>query len=607
MSHSKKSIAILAACFLIISTLLSSVMGLTAFAAETSGNCGENLKWSFSAGTLTITGEGKMQNYNEKVLAPWYELGDKITSVRLPQKLETIGSLAFYNCTNLKAISIPEGTVKIADKAFYNCTGLLMVTLPESLTEIGRSAFYGCEKLCSINLPSKLEVISDKAFFLCRSIASITVPSTVKTLGKQAFAYCESLLRVEIKAPLKAIPEWCFYGCESLAEIKLPDTVTEIDDYAFKRCDNLYTVYHSGDKKVVHSIRNQISQDVPSFQKGGYVSPGDLEDTTQDTTVEDGNGKVHQTSTSVTNKEGVTVITKVEGEKNTGNGDSNYEIHIMLTVDGEIGWTDAILTVRQKLTEINASYAVDSRLAGIKITLYLVRTTTVNQHFLKELAGRKILLEVVTENASSWTIDCSTLKFESVNEDVGASHTISDPPQEIKDKLGTGECYQVVFDSTAKTNTNVVISLPDTPTNSYAYLYQIVLGTPHKLQGTVVDSNSNANFYLSSISKDTKYVVGINVPNETKNDVIIPDSANDVYGAIARLEKIEYVSGTQRTLAGFTLGQIILIVIGMLVFIATVIGVVMFMLYKQNPKRFVMAENAKSKSIKSIFKPKKNK
>lgn len=605
MSRSKKSVALLATCFVIISVFLSSVMGLNAFAAKTSGSCGEDLKWSFSAGTLTITGEGKMQNYNEKVLAPWYELADKIISVKLPKKLESIGMLAFYNCTNLKAISIPEGTVKIADKAFYNCTALLMASLPESLTEIGRSAFYNCEKLCSVSLPSKLEVISDKAFFLCRSIPSITVPTTLKTLGKQAFAYCESLLRVEIKAPLKAIPEWCFYGCKSLAEIKLPDTVTEIDDYAFKRCDNLYTVYHSGDKKVVNSIRNQISQDVPSFNKGGYVSPGDLEDTTQDTTLEDSNDKVNQTTTSVTNKEGATVVTQVESEKNKVSGDSHYEVHIIITVNGDAGWTNAILTVRQKLTEINASYAADSKLDGIRITLYLVNTNSVNEHFLKELAGRKILLEVITENSSSWLIDCSTLKFEDVNKDVDASYTVSEPSSKIEDELGTDDCYQIVFDSTTKTDTNVVISLPNTPPNSYAYLYQITLGKPHKLQTTVVDSNSNAHFYLSSISKGTKYVVGVNVPGESKNDAIIPDSASDVYGAIARLEKIEYVSGTQRTLAGFTLGQIILIVMGVLVFIAIVIGIVMFMLYKQNPQRFAVAGNAKPKSIKSIFKPKK--
>ncbi len=606
MSRTKKSFAATVVCFVIISTVLSSIMGLTAFAAKTGGSCGEDLKWSFSAGTLTVTGKGEMENYNEKVLAPWYDLRDQIVSVRLPKKLESIGSLAFYDCVNLKAVEIPEGVTKIADKAFYNCTGLLMAHLPDSLKQIGKSAFYNCEKLCSVNLPSKLEVISDKAFFLCKSIVSITIPETVETLGKQAFAYCESLLRVEIKAPLKAIPEWCFYGCKSLAEIKLPATVTEIDDYAFKKCDNLYTVYHSGDKNTVKSIRNQIAEDVPSLSHGGYVSAGDLEETTQSTTVDDGDGKVNQTTTTVTNKDGATVVTQVESQKQP-NSDSSHSVHITITVDGENGWTDAILTLRQRLNEINESYALDSKLDGIKVTLYLVNTSTVNEHFLKELAGRKILLEVIDANSSTWTIDCSTLKYEDVKKDVGVSYTVSEPSSKIEDELGTDDCYQVVFDQTTKTNTNVVISLPNTAPNSYAYLYQIVFGKPKKLQATVVDSDGNAHFYLSSISKGTKYVVGINVPNESKNDAIIPDSASDVYGAIARLEKIEYVSGTQRTLAGFTLGQIILIALGALVFIGIVVGIIMFMLFKQNPQRFASAGNTKAKSnaIKSIFKSKK--
>ena len=137
------------------------------------------------------------------------------------------------------------------------------------------------------------------------------------------------------------------------------------------------------------------------------------------------------------------------------------------------------------------------------------------------------------------------------------------------------------------------------------------MGKPKKLQATVVDSDGNAHFYLSSISKGTKYVVGINVPGEPINDVIIPDAASDVYGAIARLEKIEYVSGTQGTLAGFTLGQIILIALGALVFIGIVVGVIMFMLFKQNPQKFALAGKSspdaqeKSKTSKSIFKSKK--
>ena len=597
MCRSRKSLTIIVACLIILSMLMSSVMGLTVFAAENEGSCGEDLKWSFSAGTLTITGKGKMANYNETVLAPWYHLRDQIVSVRLPKSLESVGSLAFYDCVNLKAISIPEGTAKIGDKAFYNCKGLLMVNLPNRLKEIGRSAFYNCEKLCSVSIPDTVEIISDKAFFLCRNIVSIVIPEQVATLGKQAFAYCENLLRVEIKAPIQTVPEWCFYGCTSLAEIKLPETVTDIEDYAFKRCDNLYTVYHSGNKNVAKTIRNQIAEDVPNFETSGYVSSGEMEETTQSSVVDDSDGKVNQTNTNVTSKDGIILVTQVQSQKEQNK--NHYEVYFTLTVDGEIGWEEAILSVRKKLSEINESYAIDSRLNGIKITVYLKNTYTVNEDFLKELAGRKILLEVIDANSSVWTIDCRTLNYDDIKKDVGVSYTISEAPSKIEDKLGTEDCFQLVFNETSKIDTNIVVSLPQTTAKANAFLYQIVLGKPQRLQASVVDSNANAHFYLSSVKNGAKYVIGINVPNENTSDIIIPDSASDVFGAIARLEKIEYASGTVRTLAGFTFSQILFMVIGLLVFISIVIGIIMYMLYKKKPQQYaVVAKSVSGAQIK---------
>ena len=149
----------------------SMLSGFKVYAATESGECGENLKWSFSAGTLTISGKGNMTNYTERNLAPWNHLSEEIIAVSLPKSITSIGSLAFYNCTSLKAVSIPDSVEYIYDKAFYNCTSLRLADLSESLKIIGRSAFYNCESLISISLPNSLEKISDKAFLLCRSIA----------------------------------------------------------------------------------------------------------------------------------------------------------------------------------------------------------------------------------------------------------------------------------------------------------------------------------------------------------------------------------------------------------------------------------------------------
>ena len=582
-------------CFIIILVLFSTLTNFTVTAAETSGNCGQNLKWSFSAGTLTISGKGEMQNYNERDLAPWSHLSNQIVSVRLPKSITTIGSFAFYECTALRAISIPDNVQNISGKAFYNCTALRLVNLSDNLKFIGRSAFYNCEKLEAVSLPSSLETISDKSFYLCRSITSLVIPKNVKSIGKQAFSYCESLLRVEIDAQITQIPEWCFYGCENLAQIELPGAVTQIGSYAFKRCDELYTVYHSGEKEIVNSIRNQIADDVPSFKNSGYVSSGEIEETTYayESDVDENGNLISQTNTSVYTQNGIILVVEVKSSKDT-QGNAHYLVYMTLVVDDEDDWKFATVAVRSALSEINDNYSLNQQLDGIKLNLYLKNTSSVNQHFLKELAGRKMTVEVLDGNGSIWVIDCSGLKSDEIKKDSNSSYTVKESNDKTNKELGTNQCYEVNFEESSDIKTNLVITLPDSAANSNAFLYQIEsFGKYKKLQASRVDSDANARFYVSSINKDTQYIVAINVPNESVDDVIIPDEASDAFGAIFRLEKINYVETGERRFLGFTILEMLVILFLLLLFVAIITGVVMYLKYKKKSQQVYFNKSKK--------------
>ena len=89
---------------------------------------------------------------------------------------------------------------------------------------------------------------------------------------------------------------------------------------------------------------------------------------------------------------------------------------------------------------------------------------------------------------------------------------------------------------------------------------------------------------MASVDKDTTYVIGVNVPGEKTHDVIVsPDRATQ--NAIQRLEQIQYVETGARTLHGVTLTQMLLIVIGILVVVAVVVGVIMTMYHKAKMQR----------------------
>ncbi|MBR6966930.1 MAG: leucine-rich repeat domain-containing protein, partial [Ruminococcus sp.] len=120
-----------------------------------SGSCGANVKWSFSGGTLTITGTGNMSNYETNQYVPWLKYKDQINNVVISQGVTNIGSSAFAGCGSLRSITIPSGVTTIGLGAFQKATSLSSVDLPDTLVKIGRNAFNQCSSLSSVTVRNK--------------------------------------------------------------------------------------------------------------------------------------------------------------------------------------------------------------------------------------------------------------------------------------------------------------------------------------------------------------------------------------------------------------------------------------------------------------------
>jgi len=73
-----------------------------------------------------------------------------ITSALIPENIETIGELAFYDCCNLPSITIPNSVKEIGTQAFLSCTGLTTVNIGTNVTSMGYEAFYECTNLTSV-------------------------------------------------------------------------------------------------------------------------------------------------------------------------------------------------------------------------------------------------------------------------------------------------------------------------------------------------------------------------------------------------------------------------------------------------------------------------
>ena len=62
------------------------------------------------------------------------------------------------------------------------------INIPNSVESIGNGAFSWHKSLTSINIPDSVESIERGAFDSCTSLKSINIPDSVKSIGEDAFS-----------------------------------------------------------------------------------------------------------------------------------------------------------------------------------------------------------------------------------------------------------------------------------------------------------------------------------------------------------------------------------------------------------------------------------
>ena len=205
-----------------------------------SGSCGENIDWAlYDDGTLQITGSGAMLDYKSGQ-APWYSLSETIVSVIIDDGITSVGSAAFMNCSNVTAVNLPYTLESIGEMAFYNCS-FTEIELPQSLTFLGEDAFLQCSALLSVSIPDGITVLSD-AFANCSSLTNVTLPETLTALEAGAFAGCSSLQSINLPRSLQSIGSRAFMDCVGLKTIRIPEGITKIEQDVFSHCSALTDV-----------------------------------------------------------------------------------------------------------------------------------------------------------------------------------------------------------------------------------------------------------------------------------------------------------------------------------------------------------------------------
>ena len=247
----KKLLSIILVFVMLCSTFAG--LQITTHALSSSGNCGENVTYTFDFSTceLVISGSGEMYGYWGSQ-SPFYK--SNIKSVVINNSVTSIGMYVFEDCSKLKSIKIPKSVTKIARSAFLGCESLTNITIPDSITSIGDTAFTYCSGLTSITIPNSVTKIGWGAFSHCSGLTSITISNSVTSIGSNAFYDCIELTSVTIPKSVTNIDYLAFYNCCSLKSIFIPDSVTSVVERAFYGCSKLNDIYYAGSKDNWNSI-----------------------------------------------------------------------------------------------------------------------------------------------------------------------------------------------------------------------------------------------------------------------------------------------------------------------------------------------------------------
>ena len=201
-----------------------------------SGKTGD-CTWQYDQQTrkLTISGSGKMSDYDENEEAPWYPYRDRIRDVVIESGVTHIGAWSFYNTgAPIFRVNIPDSVKTIGSYAFAGAK-LSSVEIPDSVVTIGDYAFTSCVSLEKVTIGNHVKTIGNGAFQRNTALKSVIIPDSVESIEEYAFKDCINLQFVYLKENLKSIGSGAFYNT-GIISITIPDSVEEIGSVALKYC-----------------------------------------------------------------------------------------------------------------------------------------------------------------------------------------------------------------------------------------------------------------------------------------------------------------------------------------------------------------------------------
>ena len=211
--------------------------------AGNNGTIGDNLRWSFADGTLTISGNGEMEHAEGNSGYAWGTDNqsldrNSIKKIVVEEGVTTLGEYIFWDCESLTEVKLPKTLTTLRKQCFKSCTSLKSITLPNNISLIEESAFENCSALETVTFPKSLKEVHEHAFYSC-NLKKVDLSQTqVETIGSAAFAqnaHCEEVYLPKTLKTLEGEDEGTFSSCgvkkAVCSAVEPPKTISGVYDF----------------------------------------------------------------------------------------------------------------------------------------------------------------------------------------------------------------------------------------------------------------------------------------------------------------------------------------------------------------------------------------
>ena len=159
-----------------------------------------------------------------------------LEQVVLPASVKTIGDFAFQN-SGLTSLTLPEGVETLGYQILYGNKGVKELTIPGSVVNFRYSTgtyYSGADRGClegsgleKVIISNGITSIAPMVFCNCKSLRDVVIPNSVESIGFQAFDGCIALNSISIPESVTKI-EYRAFEDTGLTELNLPSNITHV-------------------------------------------------------------------------------------------------------------------------------------------------------------------------------------------------------------------------------------------------------------------------------------------------------------------------------------------------------------------------------------------